>query len=199
MGHDDLPIPTIRIGDSAEVKRAAYAELLSAAQAILQSDDGNGSTTSAAAIDAVAALSTVAFLLSRALPHCSWSGFYRRVPQTEPPLLVVGPYVGRSMGCLLIPFSRGVCGAAARERRSQVVPDVSRFPGHIACASTTRSELVVPVFERGDAQTGAVVAVLDLDSDEPAAFDGEDDRGLEALCAWLGRTFFSSSSLGGRS
>ena len=95
-----------------------------------------------------------------------------------PELLKIGPYQG-GHGCLVIPFTRGVCGAAAREGRTQVVADVDAFPGHIACAASTRSEIVVPVFDG----KGALVAVLDVDSDRPAAFDAHDASALEALMA----------------
>ena len=91
-------------------------------------------------------------------------------------LLKVGPYQG-GHGCLVIPFDRGVCGAAARERRTQVVEDVDAFEGHIACAASTRSEIVVPVFDAA----GELIAVLDVDSDSPAAFDAGDAAALESL------------------
>ncbi|MGB3316466.1 MAG: GAF domain-containing protein, partial [Albidovulum sp.] len=102
-----------------------------------------------------------------------WTGFYR---VTEPELLKIGPYQG-GHGCLVIPFSRGVCGAAARSGQVQLVPDVDAFPGHIACASSTRSELVLPVRDR----TGAVIGVLDIDSDRPDAFTEEDATELAAI------------------
>ena len=92
--------------------------------------------------------------------------------------LKIGPYQG-GHGCLTITFERGVCGAAARERRTQVVEDVDAFPGHIACAASTRSEIVVPVLDAD----GALVAVLDVDSDTPAAFGPADARALEAIVA----------------
>jgi L-methionine (R)-S-oxide reductase len=199
MAHDHgddltgLPAP-LRPGDPPETKRHAYAALLDAARAVLSAGDGNSKNADIAApgLDAVAAMSTLSFLLSRSLGHCSWAGFYRRAPGEgeQEETLIVGPYCGTSMGCLSISFSRGVCGTAARERMTQLVPDVSLFPGHIACSSSTRSEIVVPVFEGGDVGRGRVAAVLDLDSEAPAAFDEEDAGGLEALCAWLGRAFF---------
>jgi len=99
-------------------------------------------------------------------------------------MLVIGPYQG-GHGCLRIDFDRGVCGAAARERRTQLVPDVSAFPGHIACASSTLSEIVVPVI----APSGHLLGVLDVDSDLPAAFTEIDRQKLEALCAELGRRY----------
>jgi GAF domain-containing protein len=97
-----------------------------------------------------------------------------------PGLLRVGPYQG-PIGCLEIPFERGVCGAAARERRTQVVADVHAFPGHIACDAGARSEIVVPIVDR----RGELVAVLDLDSHQPAAFDETDREGLEAVARLL--------------
>lgn len=121
----------------------------------------------------MAAMATAACLVHDAIPYSSWTGFYRVV---EPELLRIGPYQG-PMGCLEIPFGRGVCGTVAREEESRVVPDVHEFPGHIACDATARSEIVVPV-RNGD---GVLVAVLDLDSREPAAFDEEDRRGLESI------------------
>lgn len=123
--------------------------------------------------DAVALMATVACELYHAFDGFDWVGFYRVV---APELLKVGPYQG-GHGCLTIPFARGVCGAAARERRTQVVKDVDAFPGHIACASSTRSEIVVPVFDG----MGRLLGVLDIDSDRPAAFDQADAAALEEL------------------
>jgi L-methionine (R)-S-oxide reductase len=125
--------------------------------------------------DEIARMATVACELFHGDDRHDWVGFYR---VTEPGLLKIGPYQG-GHGCLVIPFERGVCGAAARERRTQVVPDVEAFPGHIACSSTTRSEIVVPVL---DAEAH-LIAVLDIDSDRPAAFDARDATALEAMMA----------------
>ncbi|CAN5743275.1 GAF domain-containing protein [soil metagenome] len=125
--------------------------------------------------DAVALMATVACEIFHGDERAQWAGFYRAA---EPGVLKIGPYQG-GHGCLVIPFGRGVCGAAAREGRSLVVPDVAAFPGHIACSSTTRSEIVVPVFDG----RGALIAVLDLDSDAPAAFEAEDAEALEAMMA----------------
>jgi L-methionine (R)-S-oxide reductase len=122
--------------------------------------------------DAVALEATLACLLWEALPHTNWCGFYRRVAPTT---LAVGPYHG-NMGCLRVEFSRGVCGAAARTRTTQRVPDVHAFPGHIACDDRTRSELVVPVVAGGELR-----AVLDLDSPFVDAFSAEEAEMLEAL------------------
>jgi GAF domain-containing protein len=102
-----------------------------------------------------------------------WTGFYRVV---GPDLLKIGPYQG-GHGCLVIPFARGVCGAAARTGQVQLVDDVDAFPGHIACASSTRSELVLPVW---DGQ-GALLGVFDIDSDQPAAFTAADAEAMTAL------------------
>lgn len=127
--------------------------------------------------DLLAAMATIACLLHNAFPYFYWTGFYRRV---GPERLLVGPYQG-TMGCLDIAFGRGVCGAAARERRTQLVEDVLAFPGHIACDSASASEVVVPVLDAA----GELVAVLDVDSTLPAAFDGTDQRWLERIVALL--------------
>lgn len=132
--------------------------------------------------DPITAMATAACLIHRTLPAASWTGFYRVV---APGLLRVGPYQG-PLGCLEIPFDRGVCGAAARTRTVQLVPDVHAFPGHIACDESARSEIVVPVFDR----TGELVAVLDIDSHDISAFDEIDQDGLveivEVLRSHLG-------------
>ncbi|MCG7625498.1 GAF domain-containing protein [Epibacterium sp. Ofav1-8] len=125
--------------------------------------------------DAVALMATVACELHHADERFDWTGFYR---VTEPEVLKIGPYQG-GHGCLVIPFSRGVCGAAARTGEVQLVEDVEAFPGHIACSSSTRSEIVLPV-RNGK---GEVIAVLDIDSDRPAAFTAEDAEHLQALLA----------------
>lgn len=122
--------------------------------------------------DAVALQATLACLLWETLVQTNWCGFYRRVAPTT---LAVGPYQGR-MGCLRIDFARGVCGAAARTREVQRVPDVHAFPGHIACDSRSRSELVVPVVEGGELR-----AVLDLDSPHVDAFSEGEAALLVAL------------------
>ena len=127
--------------------------------------------------DLLAGMTTVVCLLHNAFPYYFWTGFYRRVAER---MLLVGPYQG-TMGCLWIPFERGVCGAAAREARTLVVEDVHAFPGHIACDSASASEIVVPVF---DAE-GRLIAVLDVDSTVAAAFDEVDREHLEAIVALL--------------
>ena len=123
--------------------------------------------------DTVALMATIACEVHHSDDRFDWTGFYR---VTEPELLKIGPYQG-GHGCLVIPFSRGVCGAAARTRQTQLVPDVDAFPGHIACASSTRSELVLPVFD----VSGAVIGVFDIDSDQPDAFTQEDADELAAI------------------
>ena len=125
--------------------------------------------------DEVALMATVACELHHADPRFDWTGFYR---VTEPGLLKIGPYQG-GHGCLTIPFDRGVCGAAARTGEVQVVDDVDAFPGHIACAASTRSEIVLPVRNRA----GEVIAVLDIDSDRPAAFGADDAAALDRILA----------------
>jgi len=131
--------------------------------------------------DWIVILSTCASALHEAFAYFDWTGFYRVIGQE---LLGVGPYQG-GHGCLRIPFQRGVCGAAARTRRTQFVPDVNAFPDHIACSSLTQSELVVPVIT----PDGELLAVLDVDSNLPAAFSATDQRELERLCADLGRRY----------
>jgi L-methionine (R)-S-oxide reductase len=125
--------------------------------------------------DTVALMATVVCELHQSHPLADWTGFYRVV---APELLKIGPYQG-GHGCLVIPFSRGVCGAAARTGQVQNVPDVDAFPGHIACASSTRSELVLPVWNGA----GTLLGVLDLDSDTPAAFTAADEDALVPLLA----------------
>ena len=124
--------------------------------------------------DEVALMATLACELHRSDPRFDWTGFYR---VTEPGLLKVGPYQG-GHGCLTIPFERGVCGACARTGEVQIVPDVDAFPGHIACASSTRSEIVLPVTRGGE-----LIAVLDIDSDRPDAFTEEDAWALARILA----------------
>ena len=109
-------------------------------------------------------------------PRFFWTGFYVVDPD-KPTELVVGPYQG-TLGCLRIPFGKGVCGAAAATGQTQLVPDVHAFAGHIACDSRSQSEIVVPVFDAD----GRLAAVLDVDSADPDAFDADDQAGLEAIC-----------------
>ena len=146
----------------APARAGLYDQLLADLEATLSGID-----------DAIAAMATVACLVYERVPGVSFAGFYRRV---GPDLLRIGPYQG-PLGCLEIPFARGVCGAAARERRTQLVPDVHAFPGHIACDAGAQSEIVVPVLD----QRGEVAAVLDVDSHLPANFDADDLAGLEKL------------------
>src|SRR5688572_7634594 len=122
--------------------------------------------------DPVTAMATVSALLHHGFGFL-WTGFYRVV---SPELLRVGPYQG-TLGCLEIPFGKGVCGTAAAERRTVVVEDVHQFPGHIACDARSRSEIVVPVLDA----RGELLAVLDVDSERVAAFDDDDRAGLERL------------------
>lgn len=128
--------------------------------------------------DSVALMATVACELHHSDDRFDWTGFYR---VTAPELLKIGPYQG-GHGCLVIPFSRGVCGAAAQTGKVQLVADVDGFPGHIACASSTRSELVLPVFGAG----GVLLGVLDIDSNQPDAFTQGD---ADALTKILAKTF----------
>lgn len=160
-------IPDLR----AVPRQAAYARLLELQQLLLEGSN-----------DAIAGMATTSALLHHAFGHL-WTGFYRVVEPGR--LLRVGPYQG-SLGCLDITFGRGVCGSAAAEGRTVIVPDVHAFAGHITCDPRSRSEIVVPVF---DAQ-GALLAVLDIDSDVPDAFGEADREGLEALVAWFAGTTY---------
>jgi L-methionine (R)-S-oxide reductase len=124
-----------------------------------------------------ARMATVASMLANSFDHYFWTGFYV-VDPNKPDELVVGPYQG-TLGCLRIAFGRGVCGTAAATRRTQIVADVNAFPGHIACDSRSLSEVVVPVL----GPSGDLIAVFDVDSDRPAAFDETDARWLETILA----------------
>ncbi|EEX09427.1 GAF domain protein [Ruegeria lacuscaerulensis ITI-1157] len=125
--------------------------------------------------DPIALMATVTCEVHHADDRFDWTGFYR---VTEPGVLKIGPYQG-GHGCLVIPFSRGVCGAAARTGEVQLVPDVDAFDGHIACASSTRSELVLPVRDGA----GRIIAVFDIDSDQPDAFTQADADALSQILA----------------
>jgi L-methionine (R)-S-oxide reductase len=119
--------------------------------------------------DPLANLSNAAALLAQSLDRVNWCGFYLLRGEE----LVLGPFQGKP-ACVRIPLGQGVCGTAAARRETLVVPDVNRFPGHIACDAASRSEIVVPILENG-----VLRGVLDVDSPEPARFDGEDRVGLE--------------------
>jgi L-methionine (R)-S-oxide reductase len=121
--------------------------------------------------DRVANAANTAALLFNALPEVNWVGFYF-LRGNE---LVVGPFQGQP-ACVRIALGRGVCGTAARERRTLLVPDVHAFPGHIACDAASRSEIVVPLLS-----ADALLGVLDIDSPRPARFDAEDGAGIERL------------------
>jgi len=127
--------------------------------------------------DEIAIMATVAGALYHGVNGFDWVGFYRVIGLD---LLKIGPYQGRH-GCLIIPFTRGVCGAAARDRKIKIVDDVKKFDGHIACSDTTRSELVIPCFK----QNGELLGVLDIDSDQPAFFTKKDADNLDQLMRQL--------------
>jgi GAF domain-containing protein len=127
--------------------------------------------------DTVALMATLVCEIHHRHPLSDWTGFYRVV---APEILKIGPYQG-GHGCLVIPFSRGVCGAAARSGKVLNVPDVDAFPDHIACSASTRSELVLPVWNG----KGILLGVLDLDSNTPAAFTEEDEAWLVPLLAQI--------------
>jgi GAF domain-containing protein len=125
----------------------------------------------------VARMATVSSMLANSFESYFWTGFYVVDPEKGDEL-VVGPYQG-TLGCMRIAFGRGVCGTAAAARETQLVPDVHAFPGHIACDSRSASEIVVPVFD----PEGALIAVFDVDSEQPAAFDAVDREWLERILA----------------
>jgi GAF domain-containing protein len=150
-------------------KARAYAELKGHSDAILEGVD-----------DEITAMATMAALVHHAFGHL-WTGFYRVAVPGQ--LLRVGPYQG-SLGCLDIAFGQGVCGMAAAEMKTVIVPDVEKFAGHITCDARSRSEIVVPVTgERGD-----LIAVFDVDSEQLDAFKTEDQQGLERLVSWFATT-----------
>ena len=148
--------------------RVTYSELANIIEAL-----------TAGETDEVALMATVACEVHHADDRFDWTGFYRVV---EPEVLKIGPYQG-GHGCLVIPFARGVCGAAARTQEIQLVPDVEAFEGHIACSSTTRSEIVLPVFNG----SGDLIGVFDIDSNQPDAFTEEDAVELSAILAAVDR------------
>ena len=147
-------------------KAARYAELEEEILAVLEGEP-----------NLTARMATVSSMLADAFPLFFWTGFYVVDPDKADEL-VVGPYQG-TLGCLRIAFGRGVCGTAAKDRATQIVEDVNAFPGHIACDSRSASEIVVPVSDR----SGALIAVLDVDATETAAFDAVDAEALERLVA----------------
>ena len=149
-------LKSVAAGSKAEL----YAELHVQARALLQGER-----------DPVANAANVASLVFHMLPDLNWAGFYWR-RGTE---LVLGPFQGKP-ACVRIAVGKGVCGTAARDKRTVVVPDVEKFPGHIACDGASRSEIVVPVM-----RTIEVLGVLDLDSPSLARFDADDALGLEEL------------------
>lgn len=141
-------------------KPEQYAQLLAQAQALVHGEP-----------DRIANAANLSALIFNALPALNWAGFYFYDGRE----LVVGPFQGLP-ACVRIPLDKGVCGAAASTRRTQRIVDVDAFPGHIACDSASRSELVIPLLK-----DGALIGVLDLDSPELARFDEDDQRGLEAV------------------
>ena len=129
--------------------------------------------------DPVTAMATISALLHHGFGFL-WTGFYR---VASPELLRVGPYQG-TLGCLEIPFGKGVCGSSAAGRRTMIVADVHQFPGHITCDARSRSEIVVPVFDAA----GELLAVLDIDAERANTFDADDQAGLERIVSWFART-----------
>lgn len=145
-------------------KPELYRQLVASADALTEGEP-----------DAVANMANVAALVWEFVPRLNWAGFYRVIGGE----LVLGPFAGRP-ACIRIAMGSGVCGTAAASGTTQLVEDVNAFPGHIACDSASKSELVVPLV-----RNGAVIAVIDLDSPETARFDREDAAGIEALAEVL--------------
>jgi GAF domain-containing protein len=149
---------------NAEQKSARYAEVEKEIAAVIEGET-----------HLIARMATVSNILHHAFDHYFWTGFYLVDPE-KPDELVIGPYQG-SMGCLRIPFGKGVCGAAAATRETHLVEDVHAFPDHIVCDARSESEIVVPVVN----SAGELIAVFDVDSDKKAMFDEIDRRGLETI------------------
>ena len=147
-------------------KQTAYQRVLQHLTPLLQGEK-----------DEIALMATIACELYHSIPWIDWIGFYRLQPTGE---LKVGPYQG-SHACLTIPPGRGVCGKAVLEKAPQIIPDVRQVPWHIACSPSTLSEIVVPIFD----PTGQVRAVLDADSNQPAAFDTLDLQYLQQIVQFL--------------
>jgi L-methionine (R)-S-oxide reductase len=150
--------------DPSVSKGARYRDLVAALESLLEGET-----------DPLANLANAAALLAQSVEAINWCGFYLLRGEE----LVLGPFQGKP-ACVRIPIGKGVCGAAARERATLVVPDVTRFPGHIACDLASRSEIVVPILE-DDVLRG----VLDVDAPEVGRFDREDVEGLEAFVRTL--------------
>lgn len=151
--------------DLAGSKPEQYAQLLAQARALVAGEP-----------DRIANAANLSALVYHALPQLNWVGFYF-FDGTE---LVVGPFQGLP-ACVRIPLDKGVCGAAARTRKTQRIADVDTFPGHIACDSASRSELVVPLVLRDESQGEQLIGVFDVDSPIPDRFDADDQAGLEAI------------------
>jgi len=153
---------------SAKEKEAAYKSALKNLESILEGEPHD-----------ILKMATINCILREALPYYFWTGFYL-VHDGE---LIVGPYQG-TLGCLHIAFGKGVCGTAAATKKTQIVPDVHKFPGHIACDSKSRSEIVVPVFNAKK----ELIAVFDVDSTKLASFDEIDKKHIEKII----QKFFAS-------
>lgn len=164
------PMETITI--TADGKREKYEELIPQLEALVAGED-----------DLIANLANVSAALKAAFSFYSWVGFYR----LEKEDLVLGPFQGK-IACVRIKIGYGVCGTAAKERRAIIVPDVDRFPGHIACDPESRSEIVVPLIY-GETLFG----VIDVDSEKLNSFDETDRRYLEKIAAVAAKQFYRSN------
>lgn len=147
-------------------KAEAYRQLSAQVRSVLEGID-----------DPIAGMATISCMVHHAFGHL-WTGFYRVAKPGQ--LLRVGPYQG-TLGCLEIPFGKGVCGTAAHRGETVVVPEVDKFPGHITCDGRSKSEIVVPVFGRDR----ELIAVFDVDSEFLSTFDETDRQHLEAMLRWF--------------
>ena len=151
-------------------KEEKYQELVANVKAIIEGET-----------DMIAIMSNIAAEIHQTMKFW-WTGFYR-VKDGE---LILGPFQG-PIACMHIAYGRGVCGTAWKKEKTIIVPDVEQFPGHIACSSQSRSEIVVPVFAKGEGKS--VIAVLDIDSKDLNTFDDTDKQYLEAICQLLAQPF----------
>ncbi len=161
-------------------KTRGYADLAASLRSLLEGER-----------NLIANLANTAALIYHALPNLNWAGFYLIGPNAQDAAiseLILGPFQGKT-ACVRIAMGKGVCGAAAATRETQLVPDVHAFPGHIACDSASNSEIVIPMIFSNGARRGELLGVLDLDSPLLGRFDEQDQQGLEAIVDILMKSF----------
>jgi L-methionine (R)-S-oxide reductase len=175
MAHEPIH-PSFDFAD----KTRGYADLAASLRSLLE-DERN----------LIANLANTAALIYHALPNLNWAGFYLIGPDAQDAAtseLILGPFQGKT-ACVRIAIGKGVCGTAAATRKTQLVPDVHAFPGHIACDSASNSEIVIPMIFSNGARRGELLGVLDLDSPLLGRFDEQDQQGLEAIVDILMKSF----------